>query len=174
VAAVATISIVFIVYGTTAYFAYGEMEQQMVFQLLPKGSFFVRLLMFFNIIILMMTYPLTINPANSTLEAWTIEKWFPKRKSGLRNERKPKIALRTILKNISRFFIVLSAAYLGIELSEVLDKFVGLIGALFCTPLGMILPTLCHLKLAAKTKQEKINDLVILVVSMLIMVLCID
>ena len=70
--------------------------------------------------------------------------------------------------------MVISAAYLGIELSNVLDLFVGLIGALFCAPLGMIIPTLCHLKLVARTNQEKINDIAILVVSMVIMLLCID
>ena len=70
--------------------------------------------------------------------------------------------------------MVISAAYLGIELSKVLDKFVGLIGALFCTPLGMILPTLCHMKMVAKTKDEKISDLIIIFFSLLIMVLCIE
>ena len=101
----------------------------------------------------MFTYPLTINPANTTFEAFTIEKWFPKRKSNLKNPKKigwknP----RSICKNFSRFLMVISAAYFGIELSNVLDKFVGLIGALFCAPLGMILPTLCHLKMIAATR----------------------
>lgn len=124
----------------------------------------------------MFTYPLTINPANTTFEAWTVEKWFPKRKSNLKNPRKipgwqnP----RSICKNFTRFLMVISAAYLGIELSKVLDKFVGLIGALFCTPLGMILPTLCHMKMVAKTKDEKISDLIIIFFSLLIMVLCIE
>jgi dipeptide/tripeptide permease len=146
----------------------------MVFELLPKGSFFIRFLIIFNVIILMFTYPLTISPANATLEAWTVDYWFPKRKNYLKNPKKPLCSPRMVCKNLSRFLIVLSAAYLGIELSHVLDKFVGLIGALFCTPLGMILPTLCHLKLIAKTKREKIDDICILVVSMLIMIMCID
>ena len=123
----------------------------------------------------MFTYPLTINPANTTFEAFTIERWFPKRKNNFRNPRASSWGNpRSILKNISRCLMVISAAYLGIELSKVLDLFVGLIGALFCAPLGMIIPTLCHLKMLARTNQEKINDIAILVVSMVIMLLCID
>jgi amino acid permease len=124
----------------------------------------------------MLTYPLTINPANTTLEAYTIEKWFPKSKSNLRNYRyQPRWGSpRSILKNISRCLMVITAAYFGIELSNVLDKVVGLIGALFCVPLAMVTPTLCHLKLIARTTKEKMEDIAIIAVSMLIMVLCID
>ena len=145
----------------------------MVFQLLPQSSFFVQLLIIFNVIILMFTYPLTINPANTTFEALTIERCFPKRKTSRYNKGRwggP----RSILKNISRCFMVITAAYLGIELSKVLDLFVGLIGALFCAPLGMIIPTLCHLKMIARTNEEKINDIAIITVSMVIMILCIE
>lgn len=81
-------TVVFLVYGSLSYFAYGEMEEQMVFQLLPQSSFFVQLLIFFNVIILMFTYPLTINPANTTLESATIDRWFPKKKSNLKNPKK--------------------------------------------------------------------------------------
>lgn len=135
------------------------------------------MLIFFNVIILMFTYPLTINPANTTFEAFTIERWFPKKKSLLKNPKKNGPGWsnpRSICKNFSRCLMVISAAYFGIELSKVLDKFVGLIGALFCTPLGMILPTLCHLKMVARSKEEKVNDIIIIAFSLFIMVLCID
>ena len=67
----------------------------------------------------------------------------------------------------------LSAAYLGINLASVLDKFIGLLGAVFCAPLAMILPTLCHLKLLASSRKDKIKDIVIICVSLLVMVICI-
>jgi amino acid permease len=123
----------------------------------------------------MFTYPLTISPANTTFEALTIEKWFPKKKNFLKNPMKTGWKNpRSICKNFSRFIMVITAAYLSIELSKVLDKFVGLIGALFCAPLGMIMPTLCHLKLVAVTKEEKVNDIIIIGISLFVMVLCID
>lgn len=137
--------------------------------MLPQSSFFVKLLILFNVVVLIFTYPLTINPANTTLEKFTIDRLFPKKYF----RGKGRCNTRTILKNISRCCLVIIAAYLGIELSDVLDKFVGLIGALFCAPLAMILPTLCHLKMVARTNKDKMNDLAILVISMLIMSLCI-
>jgi len=67
----------------------------------------------------------------------------------------------------------LTAAYLGIELSKVLDKFLGLMGALFCAPLALMTPTLCHLKVLAKGKQQKLQDIGIIVISTLAVVLCV-
>ena len=65
------------------------------------------------------------------------------------------------------------AAYLGIELREMLDKVLGFLGALLCAPLAMIMPTLCHLKLVAKTNSEKLNDIIIIVISLFVMVFCV-
>ena len=106
----------------------------------------MRVLVFLNVIILIFTYPLTINPANSTLENMTVDKWFPR--SG------PK---RRWAKNISRFLICFSAAYLGIELSDYLDKVIGLLGAVLCAPLALMLPTLCHFKLLAHKRGQKVS-----------------
>ena len=77
VAAVATVTAVLSIYGVIAYLAYGEMKEQMVTQMLPKDSAVVRILVFLNVVILIFTYPLTINPANSTFETMTVDKWFP-------------------------------------------------------------------------------------------------
>ena len=54
-----------------------------------------------------------------------------------------------------------------------MDKILALIGALFCAPLALFIPTLCHLTKLARTKQEKITDIVILAISLIILVFCV-
>jgi len=92
------------------------------------------------IILLVFSYPLTINPTNTIVDFYTTEKCITK----------PSTA-RTWSKNISRVLVCLTAAYLGIELQEVLDKVIGFLGALICAPLAMIMPAFCHFMLVAKT-----------------------
>ena len=77
------------------------------------------------------------------------------------------------MKNMQRVLVVFGAAYLGINFLEYLDKVIGLLGALFCAPLAMIIPTLCHLILVAKTNKEKTEDIIIIVISCMVMVFCI-
>lgn len=162
VASVVTVTIGFSVYGSISYLAYGEMKEQMVTQLLPQDSIIVQIITFLNVITLMLTYPLTVFPANSTVESLTVDKWFPV------SDWKRKWA-----KNFSRFIICFLAAYIGIELSEYLDKVVGLVGAVLCAPLGLLMPTICHLKILAQSRSEKIQDLFVIAVSMIITIFCV-
>jgi len=175
IAAVATVTGTFVVYGTLAYLAYGNMEEQMVTQILPQGDIIVKVLVVLIIIILILSYPLTVNPANTIFEHYTVDKWFPRTPKEHISIRHHDVnyQLRKWTKNLSRFFICISAAYLGIELSNVLDKFLGLMGALFCAPLALMTPAICHLKIMAKTKNEKIEDLAIVFISLLAVVLCV-
>mmetsp|Transcript_12477 Transcript_12477/g.20974 ORF Transcript_12477/g.20974 Transcript_12477/m.20974 type:complete len:154 (+) Transcript_12477:1714-2175(+) len=145
------------------------------------------MLIILTIVVLICSYPLTISPANSIIESFTVEKIFPRGSKGdqliydevkgsyvhSKPESEANKQMRKWLKNLSRFLICLSAAYFGIELSEVLDKFLGLMGAVFCAPLALMIPTFCHLKVVAKTRREKTEDLVIIFFSILAMLLCI-
>ena len=130
---------------------------------MPQTDLVVKILLMCFIVCITFTYPLSINPCNVTLENYTINKIFPK-----------KGAKRDTAKNISRVIICLSAVALSIELFDVLDKFLGLVGALFCAPLAFILPTMCHLKLVAKTNEEKIRDIAIVAFALVIMVFSIQ
>ena len=132
---------------------------------MPQGDLIVKILIALNVVVLILTYPLTIYPANQTLEDWTINRIF--------KNRDEKSRIKYWSKNLSRVLICISAAYFGIELSKVLDKFIGLIGAIFCAPLAMTLPTFCHLKMIAKTRQEQMYDIIIIFISLLAMALCI-
>ena len=103
--AYAAIVLMFIVYGELAYFAYGMNQTQQITGMLPQGDLIVKILITMNVLMLMLTYPLTIYPTNQILESLTWNKWLPRKGN-----------LRTWSKNFSRFIICLSAAYLGIEL----------------------------------------------------------
>ena len=65
------------------------------------------------------------------------------------------------------------AAFLGINYLNVLDKIISLIGAICCAPLAMIIPTLCHLLYLAESPRNKLEDLVIIVVSFVVLSFCI-
>lgn len=86
------------------------------------------------------SYPLCVYPVNLILESYLFKGF---------TEKTP---ARKWLKNISRCFVVASAAFFAVVFSSKLDKFLSLLGALLCAPLAFTIPTLCHYKLIAKTK----------------------
>ena len=130
--------------------------------MLPQSDALVTILTILYIVVLSLTYPLTIFPANSILENYTTEKLYPQHPS-----------LRYGLKNFSRLIVCFIAAYCGIELAEVLDKVLALLGALGCAPLALLAPALCHLRLVARTKREQLEDIAIVLVSIVIMAFCV-
>jgi proton-coupled amino acid transporter len=75
-------------------------------------------------------------------------------------------------KNIYRASIVAFTVVISLLMGDTLDKFLSLLGAVACTPIAFTLPTLFHYKLCAKTKSERIIDLIIIGVSLFIMVFC--
>lgn len=80
--------------------------------------------------------------------------------------------LRKWLKNLSRCCVVILAVVMGVVFAEKLDKFLSLVGALLCAPIAFTMPTLCHLKLVAKTPKERLIDMAIILVSFFILVMC--
>lgn len=139
IAACLTLAVSYCIFGTLTYLAYGEMKQQLALQWLPQDAI-VKLTTVCFIVNLIFTYPLTINPTNVNLDSYTVDIFM--RKSSTK---------KTCLKNLVRVIVCVSAAYLGIEMKEFIDKAIGFAGAMFCAPLAMIVPTLCHLILVAET-----------------------
>lgn len=135
----------------------------MITQELPQGDMIVQALLVCFIVCITFTYPLSIFPCNVTLEHYTINYLFPH-----------KDKRRFWAKNFSRFFICISAITVSIKMFSVLDKFLGLVGAIFCAPMAFIIPTMCHLKLVARTNEEKLKDIAIVAFSIMIMVFCVE
>jgi proton-coupled amino acid transporter len=156
-----TITIIYIILGELTYFAYGTANKQLATQMLPQSSQVANLCIFGYVISMIFSYPITICPANVIFEGVTID---PRTKTGSKTE--------FWLKNLQRTVVCISAAVLGIQFLDVLDKLIALIGAALCAPVAMIIPTLCHLILIAKTRREKMEDIVIIVISLVIMLFC--
>lgn len=163
VAAVATLTTMYCLYGTLCYAAWGALQKQMVSQMLPQGDMIVKILLLLMVLQVICSYPLCIFPANSTIERVTINKMLAGNKSA-----------KTVGQNVSRVLVCIAAAYIGIELSNSMDKILALVGALFCAPLALFIPTLCHLVKLANTRAEKIGDIVILIISLVILVFCVS
>lgn len=53
-----------------------------------------------------------------------------------------------------------------------INKFLGILGALTCTPIAFTFPALFHLKAIAETKFQKWVDCVIIAFSLVVMVFC--
>lgn len=62
---------------------------------------------------------------------------------------------------------------MAINLLAFLDRFIGLMGAVFCAPLALMIPTICHLKIVARTNNDYFEDISIIVFSMIITVFCV-
>jgi len=161
-AALMTLCSAFAIFGTLSYLAFGNMKAQMATQMLPQGDLIVKMMIVGYVVLLVFSYPLTINPTNTIIDFYTSEKCMKKSST-----------CRTYVKNISRVITCLTAAYLGIEFADKLDKVIGLLGALFCAPVAMILPAFCHLVLVAKTQREKFMDIITVVFSTVLMIFCI-
>ena len=127
---------------------------------MPAGNPIIILVKFLFCINLACSYPLCIYPVNQIFESYAFRNF------------KEKTPLKKWLKNISRCFFVVSAVYLAVTLASKLDKFLSLLGALLCTPLAFTMPTLCHYKLLAHTRREKLIDMGIVFISFVILVFC--
>lgn len=78
--------------------------------------------------------------------------------------------LKYWLQNLSRFVVCISAIYLAIELSKSLDKFLSILGAVLCAPLAILYPALLHLAALAKTRSDKIKDILLVVLAVSVMI----
>ena len=54
-------------------------------------------------------------------------------------------------------------------LANKIDKFLGLMGAVLCAPLALMIPALVHLKLSAKTNSSKSADIFLVIISLLVL-----
>ena len=128
---------------------------------MPKDNVIIIIVKFLFIINLGCSYPLAIYPVNTILESYIFKCIKTKNSTA-----------RKWIKNFSRFLVVALSVYLAVVLASKLDKFLSLLGALLCAPLAFTMPTLCHFKLLATTKAQKIEDMLIVGLSFVILVFC--
>ena len=71
-----------------------------------------------------------------------------------------------------RLLFLVIATVCAIELKDVLGKFLSLLGALLCAPIAIMFPGLMHLVTTAKTTSEKIMDIFLIFVSIIVTIFC--
>ena len=156
--AIITLSVIYAAFGNLCYLTYGSsLNKPMITEMLPPTDPIVIAIKLCFILSLFCSYAIFINPTNTIIESWI----FGKKSSPMSSY---------YARNFSRFIVCISAAILGVALSEKIDKFIGLIGALLCAPLAIMMPSMLHLKLVAKKKRERTLDIVLIVISIFILV----
>ena len=88
---------------------------------------------------LVFSYPLTIYPTNKIIESFLFVRM------------KEVTTKRKWLKNLSRTVVAFLGCYFSILFKDVLDDFLGVTGAVLGISIILIIPTLCHYKICAKT-----------------------
>jgi proton-coupled amino acid transporter len=111
------------------------------------------------IIMLITSYPLQMFPVHNIIENILYVGW-------------PKSKKRQWCKNFTRTLMVLATCLFTKMLGERVDKFMSILGALSCTPVAFSLPAIFHYKACAKTTKDKVIDLTIFGISMIILVFC--
>jgi len=166
IAAIATITVELIFFGTLGYLTYGsDMDQQIITEMLPAGNFVVIFLKLAFCLCIFLAFPLHVTPLNSIVEGNLI--------SSCLNRPNWSEQARTWARNASRFLICLVIVSFAVLLADKLDKFLSLLGALFCSPLALTIPAVLHLKLIATTRSEKIKDLTLIAISLGILIFCV-
>lgn len=134
--ALTVITCLFITMGALSYMTFGENVQTIILLNLPSKDPMVSSIQTLYSLAICLSIPLQLFPAIRIMENGLFTT-----KSGKNN------AIVKWQKNVFRVFVVFLCAGIGIVGSkDKLDKFVSLIGALFCIPLCFVFPPLFHLK----------------------------
>ncbi|KAG0172691.1 neutral amino acid transporter [Apophysomyces sp. BC1015] len=130
------ITLLFISMGAISYLAFGDNVQTIILLNLPSNDPVVSSIQTLYSLAICLSIPLQLFPAIRIME------------NGLFTTRSGKNnAVVKWQKNVFRVLVVFLCAWIAIVGSkDKLDKFVSLIGALFCIPLCFIFPPLFHLR----------------------------
>ncbi|KAI7890514.1 transmembrane amino acid transporter protein-domain-containing protein [Mucor mucedo] len=151
------ITTLFVSLGLLSYLAFGDKVQTVVLLNLPATSL-VNTIQGLYALAICLSIPLQLFPAIRIVETGIFSK------SGKHN---PIVKWQ---KNMFRLAAVLLCAAVAIVGSADLDKFVSLIGSLFCVPLCFLFPPLFHLKGVAQTWKQKSIDISIITFGVICMV----
>ncbi|KAG1184922.1 hypothetical protein G6F36_007332 [Rhizopus arrhizus] len=143
------ITALFISIGFLSYLAFGDQVQTVILLNLPVSAT-VNTIQGLYALAICLSIPLQLFPAIRIVETSLFSR------SGKHN---PIVKWQ---KNMLRFATVLLCAVIAIAGSGDLDKFVSLIGSVFCIPLCFLFPPLFHYKAVASTWRSKAADIAII------------
>ncbi|CEG71869.1 hypothetical protein RMATCC62417_07528 [Rhizopus microsporus] len=158
--AIITITALFITIGALSYMAFGENVQTIILLNLPSNDPMVSSIQTLYSLAICLSIPLQLFPAIRIMENGLFTT-----KSGKNN---------TVVKwqkNVFRVFVVFVCAAIGIIGSrDKLDKFVSLVGALFCIPLCFIFPPLFHLKALELPVTRRLANFALIIFGVICMI----
>ncbi|KAF9466587.1 transmembrane amino acid transporter protein-domain-containing protein [Collybia nuda] len=137
--------------GALAYMTFGSDVQTVVLVNLDSESKMVQSVQFIYSLAILLSVPLQLFPAVRILEnglftrsgkADTRIKWY---------------------KNIFRFAMVMACTGISWVGAADLDKFVAFVGSFACVPLCYVYPAMLHYRACARTRKQKIADIVMIV-----------
>ncbi|KAK4049224.1 hypothetical protein OIO90_005513 [Microbotryomycetes sp. JL221] len=137
--------------GALAYSAYGSKIQTVVFVNLPQEDKFVQASQFLYSIAILLSTPLQLFPAVRIMENGIFQR------SG-KHSNKVKWQ-----KNMFRSLCVVGCCLVAWVGAADLDKFVSLVGSLACVPLCFCYPALLHYRACARSRKQKVADIVLFV-----------
>ncbi|KAI8375654.1 transmembrane amino acid transporter protein-domain-containing protein [Choanephora cucurbitarum] len=158
--ALTVITCLFILMGTLSYMTFGDEVQTIILLNLPSKDPMVSSIQTLYSLAICLSIPLQLFPAIRIMENGLFTT-----KSGKNN------AVVKWQKNVFRVFVVFLCAGIGIVGSkDKLDKFVALIGALFCIPLCFIFPPLFHMKALELPTARRIANFVLIAFGVVCMI----
>ena len=149
---------IYIGFAHLNYLAYGSNTQPMITFNLPESSIVVQLIIISYILILFPSILIQFFPAIRVMEQRYVDPHFTGSK-------------RTWAINLLRGFVMAANIILAVIFGEKFDLFLSLIGSLTCVPLGVSIPGLLHLKLQGRTIKNKIIDIGLITVGILITIM---
>ncbi|KAG6333778.1 hypothetical protein ID866_5313 [Astraeus odoratus] len=135
--------------GALAYLTFGSEVDAVVLVNLDQRSKSTQAVQFLYSLAIVLSIPLQFFPAVRILENGLFVR------SG---KRDPRVKW---LKNLFRFGLVMFCTLLSWVGAADLDKFVSLIGSLACVPLCYVYPPMLHYKAVAKTRTQKLCDILL-------------
>jgi proton-coupled amino acid transporter len=149
---------IYIGFAHLNYIAYGSNTQPMITFNLPESSIIVQMIIIAYILILVPSILIQFFPAIRVMEQRYVDPNFTGKK-------------RTIAINILRGFVMVANLLLAVIFGEKFDLFLSLIGSLTCVPLGISIPGLLHLKLQGKRVKDKIIDIGLVTIGVIITIM---
>jgi proton-coupled amino acid transporter len=167
---IVTVAVLYISFGMICTIAWGnEIQTPMITDQLPAKnpetdenpsdiwvSWAIKFLFSLNLVF---SFPLVLYPAHIIIESNLYKGW-------------PKSIKRQWSKNFTRTLLVSLITLLTIVLKEKLDKFLSLLGAVFCTPVAFILPAMFHYKACAETTKQKAIDIFFVCFGIIVLIFC--
>ncbi|KAI8986434.1 transmembrane amino acid transporter protein-domain-containing protein [Pilobolus umbonatus] len=151
------ITLLFVSIGFLSYMAFGNEVQTVILLNLP-ATHLVNSIQGLYALAICLSIPLQLFPAIRIVETGLFSR------SGKYN------SIVKWQKNLFRLLAVIVCAFVAAAGSSDLDKFVSIIGSVFCIPLCFLFPPLFHLKAIASNWKQKSVDIAIITFGMVSMI----